>query len=134
MARGASSPLDVIPFLSRADDLHALAYVLLELVLRAASPPPSSASTSAGAGRPADLATLKRLVEDIYKGDLHERPGSFRDYCAEEESWAAAVEVLDEADRAGWALLQSLVACREPNSAAASAVTAQGLLSSAWLF
>ena len=44
MARGAAGPLDVIPFCTRADDLHALAYVVLELVLSA------SASTRAVSG------------------------------------------------------------------------------------
>ena len=51
MARGAAGPLDVIPFCTRADDLHALAYVVLELVLSA------SASTRAVSGGLGGLAS-----------------------------------------------------------------------------
>ena len=155
--RGASGPLDVIPFLCRADDLHALAYVLLELLLQTAtpaSPPPpaglasflsksdvfsaASADEVGGGVRqaaedrpppPSDLQSLKRLVEDVFKGDVC---GEFRQYCAEEPAWASAVAILDESDRAGWRVIQELVECRDASSAAAENVSARRLLESAW--
>ena len=111
MARGAAGPLDVIPFCTRADDLHALAYVVLELVLSASAstravsgglgglPGPSGAagsgsapSRAAGSGsapsRPTDLQSLKRLIEDVFSGDAS---FAFRDYCAQEPEWLTAV-------------------------------------------
>ena len=111
MARGAAGPLDVIPFCTRADDLHALAYVVLELVLSASAstravsgglgglPGPSGAagsgsapSRAAGSGsapsRPTDLQSLKRLIEYVFSGDAS---FAFRDYCAQEPEWLTAV-------------------------------------------
>ena len=141
MARGATSPLDVIPFLARADDLHAVAYVILELVLgSAAEPPPADpppwgaaadagADAGAGAAPPSDLQSLKRLVEDVFSGDVK---GAFRSYCAEEAAWAAAVELLDEKEGAGWDVLQRLVDCRDATSEAAKGVSAAELLESPW--
>ena len=126
MARGASSPLDVIPFLARADDLHALAYVLLELVLGAAA---SAADDGDGGGRPVDLQALKRLVEDVFAGDVC---GDFREHCASEPEWAAGVELLDEAGGAGWELIQELVDCRDAKAAAASGVSCASALESRW--
>ena len=112
MARGAAGPLDVIPFCTRADDLHALAYVVLELVLSASAstravsgglgglasavsgglgglPGPSGAAGSGSApSRPTDLQSLKRLIEDVFSGDAS---FAFRDYCAQEPEWLTAV-------------------------------------------
>ncbi|KOO28836.1 ATP binding, partial [Chrysochromulina tobinii] len=197
MARGAAGPLDVIPFCTRADDLHALAYVVLELVLSASAstravsgglggltsavsgglgglpsavsgglgglpgavsgglgglasavsgglgglPGPTGAagsgsapSRAAGSGsapsRPTDLQSLKRLIEDVFSGDAS---FAFRDYCAQEPEWLTAVEMLDEADGAGWALVQALVDCgRMPAAEAVQAISAKSLLMSPW--
>lgn len=122
MSRGATTPLDVLPLLQR-DDLHCLAYVLLETMLAAAGaegeqPPPST-----------ELQGLKRLVEDVFEGDVTTQ---FRAYVREEQRWGLACELLDEHEMAGWQLLQQMVDCREPASEAARRVSAQGLLESAW--
>ena len=111
MARGAAGPLDVIPFCTRADDLHALAYVVLELVLSASassravsgglgglaglsdaagsgSAPSRAAGSGSAPSRPTDLQSLKRLIEDVFSGDAS---FAFRDYCAQEPEWLTAV-------------------------------------------
>ena len=131
MARGATSPLDVVPFLSRADDLHALGYVLLELILGASvADGAADAEISDVVPRPPpDLQQLKRLVEDVFEGDVCV---GFRRYCEEEPDWAPAVRLLDEGDRAGWRLLQSLVECREASSERARDVSCAKLLESEW--
>ena len=56
MRRGASSPLSVLPQLALYD-LHALGYVLLELIVNALRPDP----TAPGA---VEMQGLKRLVEE----------------------------------------------------------------------
>ena len=153
MQRGAKSPLDVIPFLCRADDLHALAYILLELILSSSVAAPAPAASglvsllqasdvfggggAAGGGdpraraepTPPDLQSLKRLVEDVFDGDVCE---GFRGYCVEEPSWAGAVELLDEADGAGWRVVQALVDCRDASSERCQDVSAERLLESPW--
>ena len=129
MARGADSPLTVIPFLTRADDLHALAYVILELVLGSANPPPEAPGAVNGAGPPTDMQSLKRLVEDVFASDVC---GQFREYCMEEAAWAPAVALLDEAGGAGWRLVQQLVECRDANSEEAEGASCQRLLTSPW--
>jgi hypothetical protein len=148
MQRGARSPVDVLPFLARADDLHAMAYVLLELILGSAPSPPeprnpagvpslfglgAQGADDSASGRPAppsaDIQSLKRLVEDVFGGDVC---GEFRDYCTQETAWGAAVALLDEGDRSGWTLIQSLVACREAASHEAESVSCAQLLESEW--
>ena len=150
MQRGASSPLSVIPFLCKADDLHALAYVLLELCLETALPAPTQpggglptgglfgggggdSALSDEAARekapPTDVQSLKRLVEDVFVGDVC---GEFRAYCLEEPAWQGAVELLDDADRSGWKLIQSLVECRDASSERCEGVSAAKCLESAW--
>ena len=153
LGAGASSPLDVVPFCTRADDLHALAYVLLELLLGASVASSAAASgggvlaaaaaaarggrdntegESQGGGSSAtasDLQTLKRLVEDVFAGDVC---GQFRAYCTEEAEWAAAVTWLDEGGGEGWRLIESLVACRDPRDTATAGMTARSLRESSW--
>ena len=135
MARGAPSPLDVIPFLTRADDMHALTYVLLELVLGSACPPPVADPVTGrlnGEGSEApssDLQTLKRLVEDVFSDDVC---GEFRAYCANEAAWAPAVALLDESGGAGWRIVQQLAKCRDASSEEAEGATCQRLLESPW--
>jgi len=133
--RSGTSPLSVFPLLTY-DDLHALAYIFLELVLsslsatnlqpapaqpagwqamkrlvedRSRPPPQRQPSQAAASVRPTDWQSLKRLVEDIFGGDVR---GAFRDYCAEEPEWTEAVAFLDEKDQAGWKLAQQLTDCR----------------------
>jgi hypothetical protein len=96
LSRGATGPLNIIPFLAR-DDLHALAYVLLELILTSSRSPYGGADSQGGTGRPTDLQSLKRIVEDLFAGDV----AQFRDYCLPEPEWALAVELLDEQARVG---------------------------------
>lgn len=132
MARGATSPLDVIPFLTRADDLHALAYVLLEVVLGSALPAPAPddvGPNSAQEGPPTDMQSLKRLVEDVFDGDVCD---AFRSYCEEEAAWAPAVELLDEGGGAGWKVVQMLVECRDASSEESEGASCERALSSAW--
>ena len=123
MRRGASSPLSVLPLLA-LNDLHGLGYILLEVFLASAA---AQDAPDANTARSTELQALKRLVEDIYEGDM----GQFREYCAAEPAWSGAVEMLDEDEGAGWALLQQLVDCRKGELA--GSVSAQSLLEScAW--
>ena len=125
-AQAGCGPTGVLPLLTLYD-LHGLGYVLLELVLSALVPRP--AGGGGGVRPPPELQQLKRLVEDVFSDDVAR---GFRDYCAEEPGWEAAVALLDEGGGAGWDLLQSLVDCHTP--AAAGSVSAQSLLdSSGWL-
>ena len=73
--------------------------------------------------------SLKRLVEDVFAGDVC---GQFADYCREEPTWGPAVALLDEGGGAGWKLVQQLVACREPASEEAEGASCERLLASPW--
>jgi hypothetical protein len=129
MARGCRSPIEVIPFLARADDLHAFGYALLELAVGAAAAV-GDGSDARDATQPVqDAQSLKRLVEDVFGGDA---VGAFREYCAEEPLWSDAVALLDEGGGAGWRLVQACVECREPASEEAESVSARVLLGSDW--
>jgi len=121
MRRGAANPLEALSVFALTD-LHQLGYVLLELVLAAMCDYDGS-----GGGRSIELQQLKRLIEDVFDDDLD----GFRTYCVEEPSWASAVALLDERDRAGWSLLQQLVDCHKSDTA--KGVTALSLLESEWL-
>lgn len=97
---GCQDPADVVNFVT-GEDLYALGYAFLELAL-------GTLSVKTGEGPPParDLTTLKRLVEDVYGGDLR---GGFREYAAEEPAWAPAVALLDQDDGAGWEAAEYLV-------------------------
>lgn len=82
------------------DDLRALGYSVLEVLLAvsesAAPDVGRPAVPAAGAPQPSaaprmEQATLRRLVEDVYAGDM----GRFREYCAADARWREAVAVLD---------------------------------------
>eukprot|EP00638_Chattonella_subsalsa_P008231 CAMPEP_0117751914 /NCGR_PEP_ID=MMETSP0947-20121206/11270_1 /TAXON_ID=44440 /ORGANISM="Chattonella subsalsa, Strain CCMP2191" /LENGTH=345 /DNA_ID=CAMNT_0005570409 /DNA_START=730 /DNA_END=1767 /DNA_ORIENTATION=- len=98
---GASTPMETVNFVT-GEDLNALGYVFAELIFSSLKlkgdpesiPPPS------------DQATIKRLVEDVYSCDVQY---GFRDYCAAEESWAPAVELLDQDNGAGWEVLEYMI-------------------------
>ena len=119
MRRGASSPLAVLPQLALYD-LHALGYVLLELIVNALRPDPEAPGA-------VEMQGLKRLVEDVFDGDAQ---GAFRAYAEQEAGWEEACDLLAEKEGAGWALLQQLVDCRLPDSA--GRITSSALLESAW--
>ena len=98
--------------------------MLLELFLATAA----AQDAPNAAPPPAEQQALKRLIEDVFGGDVR---GAFREYCAEEPAWVGAVAMLDEQDAAGWELLQQLVDCRRGELA--GSVSAQSLLdSNAW--
>jgi len=127
IGRGAEGLADVIPFLMRADDLHALGYVFLELLLGASS---SGVIGGPRSGPSTDIPSIKNLVEDVCEGDVR---GRFRNYCYQIPEWRDAVEMLDEADLAGWDLIQAFVACGlKPSEEAVKPITAQFLLLSPW--
>eukprot|EP00904_Undaria_pinnatifida_P003714 jgi/Undpi1/13343/HiC_scaffold_8.g03002.m1 len=95
---GATTPFAVSDFLFR-EDLYSLGYVFLELVF--------GAFCDSKPKRP-DQNALKRLLEDIFKGDFK----AFKEYCLTEPSWEPAVDVLDAQRGAGWGLAASLLGAR----------------------
>eukprot|EP00903_Cladosiphon_okamuranus_P015363 g14189.t1 len=95
---GATSPFAVSDFLFR-EDLYSLGYVFLELVF--------GAFCESKSKRP-DQNSLKRLLEDIFKGDFK----AFKDYCLTEPAWEPAVEVLDADRGSGWGLATALLQAR----------------------
>eukprot|EP00752_Nemacystus_decipiens_P006660 g5987.t2 len=97
---GANSPFAVSDFLFR-EDLYSLGYVFLELVFGAFCESKSKSK------RP-DQNSLKRLLEDIFKGDFK----AFKDYCLTEPAWEPAVEVLDADRGSGWGLATALLQAR----------------------
>lgn len=99
---GANTPFAVSDFLFR-EDLYSLGYVFLELVF--------GAFCDEKLKRP-DQNSLKRLVEDIFKGDFK----AFKEYCLTEPSWEPAIEVLDGKRGSGWGLAASLLGARESSS------------------
>ncbi len=112
-----------------AEDLHALGFVFIAVLLSTLADIPSP-----GFSVPAtDEDTLQRLLADIFEKDMDE----FRDYCQAEEIWGKVVDLLDENDGAGWELLKAMCFAREKASEMnnikgdiPSFVTARGLLSS----
>lgn len=101
---GATTPLAVSDFLFR-EDLYSLGYVFLELVF--ASFCDSDAKTP-------DQNALKRLLEDIFKGDFR----AFKEYCLTEPAWELAVAVLDEKRGNGWGLASALLSARDSGAGA----------------
>eukprot|EP00525_Craspedostauros_australis_P002017 CAMPEP_0198123480 /NCGR_PEP_ID=MMETSP1442-20131203/37639_1 /TAXON_ID= /ORGANISM="Craspedostauros australis, Strain CCMP3328" /LENGTH=380 /DNA_ID=CAMNT_0043782693 /DNA_START=114 /DNA_END=1256 /DNA_ORIENTATION=- len=120
--RGEKS-LDVTNF-AMAEDLHALGFVFLGLLLStlAVSPRP-------GYQMPAtDEDTMQRLLADIFEKDIDQ----FREYVDADEAWDDLVQLLDENDGAGWTVLESLFLAREravENKGSSKIMTARGLLS-----
>lgn len=137
MRRGATSPLAAVPLFCRTEDLNGLGYVFMQLLFTSGTPAPDTPSffrreEEKPANKVApltDMLSLRRLVEDIFNSDV---VGEFREYCLEESEWRPAVSLLDESDKAGWRILQSLVECRDPRSGLAEEVSAASLLKSPW--
>lgn len=86
------------------DDLRALGYSVLEVLLAVAESgatvPPAGAApapTPASARAGMEQATLRRLIEDVFVGDM----ARFREYCAADARWAEAVALLDRSSGGG---------------------------------
>jgi serine/threonine protein kinase len=107
-----------------AEDLHALGFVFLGLLLsslaelpRADFPMPAT-----------DEDTLQRLLGEIFGKDVNQ----FREYVEAEEVWSSLVDLLDENNGAGWSVLETLFLAREKaaeNKNSLKVITARGLLS-----
>ena len=116
-----------------AEDLHALGFVFLGLVLVTLA---EIKAPLAARMPPTDEDTLQKLVSDIFNQDF----AAFRDYVeAEEEIWGKLVVLLDAQDSAGWNVLETLFTAREltvkqqhdqpeDDADTTTAVTARGLL------
>ena len=58
-----------------------------------------------GSSRPGDAYSFQRLVTEVFSRDI----GKLREYCADIDEWADAVNFLDEVDSGGWELLDALL-------------------------
>ena len=101
ISRGAPNAFGVIPMLA-LDDLEALGYALLEMVLTSFQPPDERTVEL-------DALKLKRQVEDLFSLDV---AGGFREYADAEPALAPAVALLDRGSRAGWRLIEALIKCK----------------------
>lgn len=114
----------VVTNFAMAEDLHALGFVFLGLLLVSLAVLPN-----AGAPMPAtDEDTMQKLLSEIFNQDFK----AFREYVEAEDVWSRLVELLDEKDGAGWAVLETLFQARETtvkNQNSLKVVTARGLLS-----
>jgi len=108
-----------------AEDLHALGFVFLGLLLVALAELPN-----AGTPMPAtDEDTMQKLLTEIFNQDFK----AFREYVEAEDVWSKLVELLDEQDGAGWDVLETLFKARETTAAnknSLEVVTAREILSS----
>ena len=86
-----------------AEDLHALGFVVLTLLLTSLAQVPTPEY------RLPDEDALQRLLTDIFEKDMEQ----FRDYVEAEEVWSSVVELLDKNEKAGWEFLESLLFARE---------------------
>lgn len=107
-----------------AEDMHALGFVFLGLMLTSLAElsDPSYQMPST------DEDTLQRLLTDIFDGNFEE----FREYVEAEDVWTNLVDLLDENDKAGWKMLETLVMAREKaakNKDTSQMFTVRGLLS-----
>jgi hypothetical protein len=90
-----------------AEDMHALGFVFLGLLLTSLAEIPAKNPT---ATMPAtDEDSLQRLLGDIFDKDF----AQFREYVEEEEVWDPLVELLDRNGGAGWSVLETLMLARE---------------------
>jgi serine/threonine protein kinase len=107
-----------------AEDLHALGFVFLGLLLSSLAELPRLDYPMPAT----DEDTLQRLLGEIFEKDIEQ----FREYVEAEEVWNNLVEFLDENDGAGWTVLETLFKAREKaaeNKSSLSVITARGLLS-----
>lgn len=111
------TPDDAVPFM-QAEDLHALGFVFVGLVLTALA----DLETPSTKMPATDEDSIQRLLGDIFDKDLEQ----FRDYLeAEEGIWSNVVNWLDTED--GWKVLEALWLSRE-QVAAGKPITAQDVL------
>lgn len=106
-----------------AEDLHALGFVFLGLLLSVLAELPSAQTPMPAT----DEDTLQRLLGEIFEKDVSQ----FREYVEAEEVWSNLVDLLDENDGAGWNLLETLFKAREKaaeNKNNLMIITARGLL------
>lgn len=107
-----------------AEDLHALGFVFLGLLLSSLAELPTPQTPMPAT----DEDTLQRLLGEIFEKDILQ----FREYVEAEECWSNLVELLDEKDGAGWTVLETLFKAREKaaeNKNSLQVITARGLLS-----
>jgi hypothetical protein len=107
-----------------AEDLHALGFVFLGLMLSSLAELPRLDYPMPAT----DEDTLQRLLGEIFEKDIEQ----FREYVEAEEVWNSLVEFLDDNDGAGWTVLETLFKAREKaaeNKSSLSVITARGLLS-----
>jgi serine/threonine protein kinase len=88
-----------------AEDMHALGFVFLGLLLSSLAELPTPEYSMPAT----DEDTLQRLLGEIFDKDFDQ----FREYVEAEEIWSNLVELLDENDGAGWKVLETLVLARE---------------------
>ena len=110
-----------------AEDLHALGFVFIAVILSSLSEIPIPEYTLPKT----DEDSLQRLIVDIFGKDMDE----FRDYCKAEEVWQKAVDLLDRNDKEGWKILAKMCFAREnatKNLENGKIVTARSLLESSF--
>jgi serine/threonine protein kinase len=108
-----------------AEDLHALGFVFIGLLLSSLAEIPRQEFQMP----PTDEDSLQRLMSDIFDKDMDE----FRDYCEAEDIWSSVVGLLDENDSEGWRVLEQMCFAREnvvDNLRSGQILTAEGVLSS----
>jgi serine/threonine protein kinase len=106
-----------------AEDLHALGFVFLGLLLSTLAQLPRLNYPIPNT----DEDTLQRLLGDIFDKDIQQ----FREYVEAEDVWSKLVELLDESNGAGWNLLELLFKAREiaaENKNSLQTLTARSLL------
>jgi len=115
-----------------AEDLHALGFVFLGLILTSLAETPTPEFKIPDT----DDDTLQRQLGDIFNNDMDE----FRDYADAEDVWSSTVKLLDQQNGAGWELLRTLCFARERAAEVGSKEedylqmpTARSLLSSPFL-
>jgi serine/threonine protein kinase len=114
-----------------AEDMHALGFVLIGLLLTSLAELPQPV-TSAYQMPATDEDTLQRLLGDIFDKDMNQ----FREFVLEEDIWSSLVALLDENDRSGWKVLETLVLAREKAAKSKGTdqlFTIRGLLSTPFL-
>jgi serine/threonine protein kinase len=110
-----------------AEDMHAVGFVFIGLLLTTLAELPKPISTTYQ--MPAtDEDTIQRLLGDIFDKDINQ----FREFVMEEDIWSNLVTLLDENDKSGWKVLETLIVAREKaakNKDTDQIFTVRGLLS-----
>ncbi|KAL7571000.1 hypothetical protein ACA910_002622, partial [Epithemia clementina (nom. ined.)] len=121
--QGQTPNVQIVNF-AMAEDMHALGFVVLALLLTSLA----EISSIDEPIPPTDEDSLQRLLGEIFDKDIKEQ---FREYVLNEECWSNLVELLDEKDGAGWNVLDALLNAREKAAAAKSQdnlISVRGLL------